>query len=166
MKLERINARDVIALLLGTIIFCGGCQALAQTLYLSRGQTVYVPIYSSVIHGESNDKENLPAIPFANILSIRNTNINHSIVILHVKYYDADGNFLRDEKSTERPLGPLASTNVFVSAKDISAGQGGSFVVEWESDTDVNAPIIEGINMYSLGMKMTTFAGRGQPVQK
>ena len=165
MKLERINARDMIGLLLGAFIFCSGCQARAQN-YLSRGQTVYVPIYSSVIHGESNDKENLLAIPFANILSIRNTNISHSIVIRHVKYYDADGKFLREEKGAQHPLGPLASTNVFVSAKDISAGPGGSFIVEWEADTEVNAPIVEGINMYSLGMKMTTFAGRGQPVEK
>ena len=106
------------------------------------------------------------AIPFANILSIRNIDIARGIVIRSVKYYDADGIFLREEKDAQRALGPLASTNVFIPPKDTTAGLGGSFIVEWESDIQVNSPIIEGINIYSLGTKMATFSSRGQPIQK
>ena len=162
----RDNTNKVIGLLLVTFIFCAGFGVPAQTQELSRGQTVYVPIYSSLVYGITNEKGDMGAIPFANILSIRNIDIVHSIVIRSVKYYDADGNFLREEKNAQRALGPLASTNVFVPPKDTTAGLGGSFIVEWESEMQVNSPIIEGINIYSLGVKMATFSSRGQPIQK
>ena len=162
----RDNTSKVIGLLLVAFIFCVGLSVPAQTQELSHGQTVYVPIYSSLLYGITGEKGDMGAIPFANILSIRNTDITRSIVIRSVKYYDADGKFLREEKSAQRALGPLASTNVFIPPKDITAGLGGSFIVEWASDTQVNSPIIEGINIYSLGVKMTTFSSRGQPIQK
>jgi hypothetical protein len=161
----RDHNSKVIGLLLVAFIFCVGHSVPAQTQELSSGQTVYVPIYSSLVDGITNEKGDMGAIPFANILSIRNIDIAHSIVIRSVKYYyDADGNFLREEKSAQRALGPLASTNVFVPPKDTTAGLGGSFIVEWESDVQVNSPIIEAINIYSLGVKMATFSSRGQPI--
>jgi hypothetical protein len=162
----RDNTNKVIELLLVTFIFCIGLSMPGKTQDLSRGQTVYVPIYSSIIYGITSEKGGDGAIPFANILSIRNTDVTRSIVIRSVKYYDADGNFLREEKSAQRALGPLASTNVFVPPKDTTAGLGGSFIVEWESEIQVNSPLIEGINIYSLGVKMAIFSSRGQPIQK
>ena len=97
----RDNNSKVIGLLLVAFIFCIGHSVPAQTQELSRGQTVYVPIYSSLVYGITNEKGDMGAIPFANILSIRNIDIAHSIVIRSVKYYNADGNFLREEKSTQ-----------------------------------------------------------------
>jgi uncharacterized protein DUF3124 len=162
----RDNTNKVIGLLLVAFIFCVGLSVPGKTQNMSHGQTVYVPIYSSIIYGITSDKGDAGAIPFANILAIRNIDITRSIVIRSVKYYDADGNFLREERSAQRALGPLASTNVFVPPNDTTAGLGGSFIVEWESDVQVNLPIIEGINIYSLGVKMATFSSRGQPIQK
>jgi uncharacterized protein DUF3124 len=162
----RDNTIKIIELLFVSFIFCIGLSVTAQTQDLSRGQTVYVAVYSSLVYGVTNEKGDIGSIPFANILAIRNIDIARSIVIRSVKFYDADGNFLREEKSAQRALGPLASANVFIPPKDTTAGLGGSFIVEWESDIQVNSPIIEVINIYSLGVKMATFSSRGQPIQK
>ena len=83
----RENTNKVIGSLLITFMFCAGFSVPAQTQELSRGQTVYVPIYSSLVHGITNEKGDMGAIPFANILSIRNIDIAHSITIRSVKYY-------------------------------------------------------------------------------
>jgi len=143
-----------------------GANAAAYGQELTRGQTVYVPIYSSVVYGEPDRKGETPSIPFANLLSIRNIDPKTSIIIRSVRYNDENGKMLREETSAQRTLAPLASTNVFVSQKDTSAGNGGSFVIRWDADAPANPPIIEGLNIFSLGTKMGIFVSRGQPVQE
>jgi hypothetical protein len=58
---------------------------------LSTGQTVYVPVYSNVFSGPK-------ALPFnlAVMLSMRNVDINHSIIFTSVDYYDNDGKLLKN----------------------------------------------------------------------
>lgn len=112
---------------------------------LSKGETVYVPIYSNIYYGPKVRPFSLSAI-----LSIRNTDPSQSITILLADYYDNNGK--RIERYVKEPilLGPLASTDFYIKEYDERGGPGANFIVKWHADNAVNPPIIEGL---MLGMK-------------
>jgi hypothetical protein len=141
-------------------VFGGFCvPGTAEAQVLSQGQTVYVPIYSHVYSG---DRER----PFllAAILSIRNTDLKHGITVLAADYYDTEGNPVR--KYLEKPvrLGPLASLRYVVGESDKSGGSGAKFIVRWQSDVQVNAPIVEGVMIGTQLGQGISFVSRGQVI--
>lgn len=131
-----------LALLL--ILFFIPLQTSAQDA-LSRGETVYVPIYSNVYYGPRARAYDLSAI-----LSIRNTDPTHAITILKADYYNSKGSFLEHYIKKPLELGPLASTDFYIKEYDERGGSGANFIVKWQADAPVNQPIIEGL---MLGMK-------------
>ena len=105
------------------------------------GQTLYVPVYSHLYHYNSQDYTmNLSAT-----LSIRNTDLTHSIIITSVRYYDTDGQLVRQEIEKPVALKPLASTDFFIAADDMTGGAGANFIVEWVAEQSVYEPVIEAI---------------------
>jgi uncharacterized lipoprotein YehR (DUF1307 family) len=105
------------------------------------GQTVYVPIYSQIYHHNSqNHAMNLSAT-----LSIRNTDLTNSIIITSVRYYDTDGQLMRQDVKSPVELKPLASTDFFIAADDTSGGSGANFIVEWVAEKRVYEPVIEAV---------------------
>jgi hypothetical protein len=112
--------------------------ALEKTL--SRGEAVYVSIYSNVYSGPKGSPYKLSAM-----LSIRNTDPTYGITIMKADYYDNDGTLI--DSYLKRPifLKPLASKDFLIKERDIRGGVGANFIVKWQSDKMVNQPIIEGI---------------------
>ncbi len=128
---------------------------------LSKGQSVYVPVYSHIYIG---DRET----PFllAATLSIRNTDIKYPITVFSADYYASDGKLLK--KYIEKPiqLEPMASARYIVKESDKSGGSGASFIIRWKSDNFVNAPVIESV-MVGTGMQQgISFSSRGQPIKE
>lgn len=105
------------------------------------GQTLYVPIYSHIYHYNNQDNVmNLSAT-----LSIRNTDLTNSIIITSVRYYNTDGQLIRQDVETPVELKPLASTDFFIAADDTSGGSGANFIVEWVAEKKVYEPVIEAV---------------------
>ncbi|HEY9605581.1 MAG TPA: DUF3124 domain-containing protein [Allocoleopsis sp.] len=105
------------------------------------GQTVYVPVYSHIYYYSSqNHVMNLSAT-----LSIRNTDLANSIIITSVRYYDTDGQLIRQDIKSPVELKPLASTDFFIAAHDTSGGSGANFIVEWVAQKTVYEPVIEAV---------------------
>jgi len=98
------------------------------------------------------------------MLSIRNVDPNHSIMVTAVRYYDTDGKLLRDDNAA-RTLAPLASTEVFVEFKDEQGGTGAKFIVVWQADVAVNPPLVESVNAHFTGTQLTVFTSRGQSIK-
>ncbi len=123
------------------------CQAaIASTEFrISKGQTLYVPVYSNIFSAPKKIPFNL-----ATILSIRNTDMSNSINILAADYYDTKGKLVR--KYIQRPmiLAPLESTDIYIPEDDTSGGIGANFIVRWSSQKEVNVPIVESV---MIGMK-------------
>jgi hypothetical protein len=107
---------------------------------LSKGQTVYVPIYSHVYSGPKETPFQLSAM-----VSIRNTDPVYSITILKADYYNTDGRKLEGSIKTPLTLKPLAATDFTIKESDVRGGTGASFLVTWRSDKMVNQPIIQGV---------------------
>ena len=96
---------------------------------LSDGQTIYVPAYSHIYIGSSEEPFLLTVT-----LSIRNINPKYQIKINKADYYETQGKLLK--KFIEKPviLSPLESLRYVIPERDKSGGSGANFIVERESD--------------------------------
>lgn len=128
---------------------------------MSKGQTVYVPIYSHIYSG---DREH----PFylAATLSVRNTDPKHAITILSVDYYDSKGKLLRPYLENPIIINPFATTRYIIKESDKSGGSGANFIVKWKSDAKINSPIIESIMIGTKTQQGISFISRGRVIQE
>ncbi len=133
----------------------------ASEVRLLKSQTVYVPAYSHIYHG---DKER----PFdlAVTLSVRNTDPVHSITLISVEYFDTDGKRIRGCLENEVKLGAMSSTRYVVPESDQSGGSGANFIVRWKSDVKVTEPLIETIMISTRTQQGISFTSRGQPIKE
>jgi hypothetical protein len=133
----------------------------ASQVRLLKGQTVYVPAYSHIYHG---DRE----VPFylTVTLSVRNTDAAHPITITAVDYFDSDGKKVRSylEKALEIP--PLGSMRYVVKESDKAGGAGAKFLVGWKSNVGVVEPIIEAIMVSTQTQQGISFTSRGKAVSE
>jgi hypothetical protein len=128
---------------------------------LSKGQTIYVPVYSNIFSAPKKIQYNLAAI-----LSIRNTDMSHPITILAADYYDTRGKLVRKYFQKPVNLAPLESTDIYIPEDDTTGGTGANFVVKWHSQKEVNVPIIECV---MIGMKSgqgISFVSPGQEIKE
>jgi hypothetical protein len=121
------------------------------------GQTLFVPAYSSVLISDRAHSFNL-----AVTLSIRNTDPEHPIVVASVRYYDQDGQMVRDYLKKPLRIGPLAAMEFFVAESDNSGGGSASFLVEWVADQSVNAPLVESVMVGTASNQGVSFTCRGR----
>jgi hypothetical protein len=126
---------------------------------LSRGQRVYVPIYSHIYSGDREKPFLLTAI-----LSVRNTDPERVITLSAVDYFDSDGKLLR--RYIEKPVDvdAFASIRYIVAESDEKGGSGAKFVVQWRSAARVNPPIIEGVMIGTKMQQGISFVTRGQVI--
>lgn len=127
-----------------------------------KGQTVYVPIYSHIYHG---DKENYPFYLTAT-LSIRNTDPDNPISITVVDYYDSDGKLLKNYNEKPLRINPMGAIRLIVKESDTSGGSGANFIVKWESDHRVVQPLIEAIMIGTKFQQGISFTSRGQIIRE
>ena len=143
--------------------------AFGQTLdQLSRGrsvgQTLYLPIYSHIWHGEV-DSRGQPTKTLVSIsVSIRNTDPAKSIRINSAQYYDTDGKRLREYVTSPKTIGPMGTYEIFVPRSDDTGGSGANFVISWKSDTPVSPPIVEGFHANLPVGRSIAFTTSARPI--
>lgn len=126
----------------------------------SIGQVVYVPVYSHIYHQSGSREFNLTAT-----LSIRNTDLENHINVIDVRYYDSNGQLVRRYLEQPLSLQPLSSKSYVVEEEDKAGGVGANFVIEWQADVDVSAPIIEAVMISTAGAQGLSFVSRGEVVR-
>ncbi|NTV49796.1 MAG: DUF3124 domain-containing protein [Geobacteraceae bacterium] len=127
---------------------------------LSKGQTIYVPVYSNVFSGPRKRPLQLAAT-----LSIRNTDKSASFRVTAIDYFDTNGKMVR--RYLERPtaIGPLATMYVHIEEKDTAGGFGANFIVRWQADSVINAPIIECVMIGATGGQGISFVSPGREIR-
>ena len=129
-----------------TILFALSGLALAMDQpVLSKGQTVYVPVYSNVYSGPKANEFLLAAM-----VSIRNTDPKESINIVRADYYDNEGKLVKSYFQGGKTLAPLASSHIYIKEYDEKGGPGANFIITWQAKSLVNEPVIEAL---MLGLK-------------
>lgn len=146
--------------LLGVALLAGSSPAAAKPR-MSKGQTVYVPVYSHVFYGDQSRTLNLTVT-----LTIRNTDATKAMSLNSVKYLDSAGKLLQEYVPQPIQLDPLNSTLFHVKESDVSGGAGASFIVKWQAKEKVNAPIIEGIMIGAMANQGISFTERGQVIEE
>jgi hypothetical protein len=129
------------------------------------GQTVYVPVYSHILHGNLDSKGRPGSLPLSAMLSIRNTDAHGSLTVRSVRYVDTEGRPIRELVAQPRSLSPMASMELFVENKDMAGGSGANFVVVWDAAQPVDAPVIETIHSYFFGSLSAVFVSPGKPIR-
>lgn len=160
-------SRGVFQVNIIAVLFCLAfgaaptCGWSASEFRLSKGQTVYVPVYSNVFSGPRKHPFQL-----ATTLSIRNTDLSAAFRITSIDYYDTSGKLVRRYLGKPLAVGPLASTYVHIEEKDVSGGFGANFIVRWEADRVINAPIIECVMIGATSGQGISFVSPGQEIRE
>jgi len=147
MRIQSYLLRS-LAVISAAMLLTGAAPGLldAAEISLSHGQTVYVPVYSSVIAGPKEVPVHL-----SNTLIIRNTDIDNRIQVSAADYYDTRGKLIKRYYDQPKTLGPLETAYLYLSDRDREGGVGANFIIRWNADREVNAPIIECVMIGSTG---------------
>ena len=115
---------------------------------------IYVPTYSHVTHGEGTARR------LTTTLSVHNISFRDSIWVHKVRYYNTDGKIVRDFLQEKVSLSPMATYQVRVSPGDTTR-LGANFLVEWEGQAGVPAPLVEAVHVSLSSSIGTSFVTRG-----
>ncbi len=148
------------AIILSVILIHIPPVSASDTILLSGGQTVYVPVYSHIYFG-NKERPFLLTVT----LSIRNTDPDNKIVLTAVDYYETQGKLIKHYLDRPIILGPLHSVRYIVPEKEKIGGSGANFMVDWNADRAVSPPIIESIMIGAKSGQGISFTSRGQAVR-
>lgn len=118
----------------------------SEALPLSTGETLYLPIYSHIYHGELDPKSGPSSLLTSTHISIRNTDAKNPIRVTSARYYDTHGKLLREFIVAPTDIGPYGTHEMFIASNDKSGGSGANFVIIWSATQAVSAPIVEALH--------------------
>ena len=143
------------------LVVLAGCLALmgGDGPVLSKGQTLYVPVYSHIYWGPKARTFNL-----ACTLSIRNVDPREPITLVSVEYFDTGGKKIRSFLEKPQKLAPLGTKEQYIEEKDTKGGSGANFIVRWVSDRPANPPIVECVMIGVEAAQGVSFTSRAQVI--
>lgn len=126
-----------------------------------RGQTVYVPVYSHVYHG---DRER----PFllAATVAVRNVDPAATITVVAADYYDSDGRLVRRLVDAPQTVAPLASVRLVIPESDTAGGSGASCLVRWQAEAPALPPVVEAVMIGTRASQGISFTTSGRVVEE
>ena len=159
----RLPARPLLA----AMLFCLQAFAAAQgILPLSAGQSVYLPIYSHLYHGDVNPRTGKPSETLVSThISIRNTDPGAGMKIVSARYYNTGGKLLREFLPKQQSIPPLGTYELYVPRSDSSGGSGANFVIDWVADKPINPPLVEALHADIREARTLLFITSGRPIQ-
>ncbi len=140
------------------ILLCAITSSYAQPY--SDGQTVYVPAYSHIYHG-NKERPLLLSIT----LSIRNIDPKTAMTISSVEYNKTEGGLVRHFLKEPRTVPPLGAIRYVVNESDNTGGSGASFLVKWNAKQKINPPIIETVMIGTQSQLGVSFTSRGEAIE-
>jgi len=148
----------VTALLLFLSGFLGETPAEVNS---ARGQTLYVPVYSEIPHGDREHTLDLTVT-----LSIRNIDRKVAVTVKTVDYYSAAGTLVRSYAQEPRALSPLATVEFVIKASDRGGGISAGFIVEWESEQPCVPPVVEAVMISTASTQGISFSSQARIVEE
>ena len=134
-------------------LFCTAAGAQER----SKGETLYLPVYSHIWHGEAG-RDSKPARTLVSVsVSIRNTDPAQPIRVTSAQYYDTDGKKLKEYFPKPVVIGPMGTREIFISRSDDSGGSGANFIVVWNSDAAASPPIVQAVHVDLPGGRSVVF---------
>ena len=138
--------RTLLSTLCAVAITLLSAPLFADELPLSSGQTIYLPVYSHVYHGELNRQGKPEETLVSTHVSIRNADPAVAIRLSSARYYDTNGKHVRNYLPTPVTVPPLGTHELFVPRSDTAGGSGANFLIVWTAETPANPPIVEALH--------------------
>lgn len=126
----------------------------------SRGQVLYVPVYSAISYLDQS------RFSLAVTISINNTDPENELEVTAARYYGNDGAFVRDFLGAPTTLAPLGTTQLFIGSSEYRDDVGANFIIEWHSDEPISPPLVEAIMVGSKGTQGLAFTSRAVVVEE
>lgn len=159
--------RRLSALCCGLALLWTGTPTWAQEIPAqSAGQTLYLPVYSHLYHGDVHTRTGKPSETLVSThVSIRNTDMKAVLKVVSARYYNTEGKLLREFLPTPRTIPPLGTYELFVPRSDASGGSGANFIIEWSADVPINPPLVEALHADIREARTLLFVTTARPVK-
>lgn len=144
-----------------------GASSVMATEELSSGQTLYLPVYSKIWHGDRVVQGTYPIDSLLSaLISIRNASLKTPIKIVSARYYSTEGKLLKEYLTKPGSINPMGTLELFVERKESEGGSGANFIIQWEASTPTNPPIVEAIHAdIRSGQQGIVFTTTARPIQ-
>jgi hypothetical protein len=157
-----MNIRWIVALILTV---CGALPVMAADA-LSSGQTLYLPIYSHIWHGDRVIDGKYPLKNTVSaLISIRNTSLKTPVRVSSARYYSTQGKLIKEFLPKPVVVGAMGTLELFVERKESEGGSGANFVIQWDASVPTNPPLIEAVHADIKGHQTITFITKAHPIQ-
>ncbi|MBL8394803.1 MAG: DUF3124 domain-containing protein [Candidatus Accumulibacter sp.] len=141
--------------------------ALAEGIEpLTKGQTVYLPIYSEIRHGNIGPKGKSETSLMSVLVSVRNTDPNNPIRVVSANYYNTDGALLRNSVPTPRVIPPFGTLELFIELRESLGGSGANYAIKWDAAAAVSQPTIEALHSRFQAGYSVAFISRGRAISE
>jgi len=154
-----------------TALAIAGLSYVCTTAYgqneapLSTGQTLYLPIYSHIYHGDL-DKSGKPRETLVSThISLRNTDPRQPVKILSARYFDTQGRPVREFLAAPQVIPPMGTHELYVPRSDASGGSGANFLIVWTADIPVNPLLVEALHADIREARTLVFVTSAQPIR-
>ncbi len=154
--------RRFLTIILFATLSCG-----AHAEGLSKGQTLYLPIYSFVWHGDVSSGSGKPMrAEMSALVSVRNTSLKTPIRLLSARYYDTEGKLLKEFVSAPRSIPPMGTVELFIEKSESEGGSGANFVIQWEAAAETNPPVVEAVHIDNQAGRPYSFITTARVINK
>ena len=110
------------------------------------GQTLYLPVYSHIWHGEMDSKGKAAKTLVSVLVSVRNIDPVRPLRVTSAQYFDTEGKRIKEYLAAPRVIPPMGTYELYVPTSDDSGGSGANFLITWKADGSINAPVVEGLH--------------------
>jgi hypothetical protein len=150
------------------IVVMAGLLSLAARAQeaLSSGQSLYLPVYSHLYHGDL-DRSGKPSETLTSAhISIRNTDSSSSLKVSSARYYDTGGKLLKEYVPSPRSIPPLGTLELFVPHTDVTGGSGANFIIQWSAEGPINPPLVEALHADIRASRSVVFITTARVLKK
>ena len=128
---------------------------------LTKGQTVYVSVYSNILTAPRGIPFSLEAT-----LIIRNTDMTNSLNVTAADFYDTEGKVIKQFVGTALTLKPLETKYIYLPKEGTEGGLGANFIVRWSAGRAINAPIVECLMIGARSAQGISFVSPGKVIEE
>ena len=153
--------KRLIRVLLLTIMALSMLNGLAAgEVKLIKGQTFYVPCYTSFISGGRSYDLNAT-------VSLHNTDPHNPINIVRIDFYNTSGKLVAKYLQQPLKLNALAATHIKVKEPlKGEEGSGAHLIIQWQAENKVVEPLIESWFLGSAGTRGYSFVSQARIIQE
>ncbi len=142
---------------LGVLLLTG---AAASQVKMVKGQTLYVPSYTSIMAGTHS----FDAKP---VVFIHNADQNNPINLVRIDFYNTDGKLV--EKYLQQPQKLQANAATRINVKERIPGEEGSgahFIIQWQADHKVVEPLVQTWFVGAVGTRGYSYTASPRVIQE